>query len=460
MKHLWLWWRKEWVRVELEQLIDEGRDISSVEPEFTRLLSDETDETVDWYQSAVNELLDKAQSLPMRSEYRFVEPSDLEGIRAARRKLKTPPVTSRKRHSKAQRLDHIHGAWLGRCAGCLLGKPLEGTLRPRLEKFLEDFGLEELDDYVWRLPGLSKEIGAGLNRWQSESPWGYRGIKTYIGDDDTNYTVMEMAMMKQYGIHFISENVADFLLQHVSALATCTAERVAYRNLMNGIEPPVSAVVRNPYREWIGAQIRSDFFGYVTLGDPELASELAWRDARVSHVKNGIYGAMWVAAMLSAAIGETDMCRLINIGLDQIPEKSRFFASIAEILKRYEAGDTYEDMLRYIHSLWDETDIHHWCHVISNAQIVAIGLLYGEGDFEKSITRAVGICFDADCNGATVGSIVGMVLGAKALPEKWTEIMHDKIHTDIAGYNDTKISALAKEMFLLQDKVAKERKCE
>ena len=454
MKYLWLHWRKEWVRVEREQIIDEGRDIRSVEAEFKRLLADDTDENADWYQTAVNALLDKTQTLPMRADYKYVEPSDLPGIRAER-KRKDYTVVSH--YSEKARREHIHGAWLGRCAGCLLGKPLEGTLRTRLVTFLEHFGYKEIPDYVWLFPGLTEEDGVQFNRWQGTSPWSYKGINTYIGDDDTNFTVMGMAIVKGNGVNFTPFNVADFWLQNVPVLSTCTAERVAYRNFLNGVEPPYSAIVRNPYREWIGAQIRADFYGYVALGNPELAAELAWRDASISHVKNGIYGAMWVAAMLSVAIGETNVRHLIEIGLEQIPAKSRFFEAITEILKRHESGATYDEMLRYIHERWNENNIHHWCHTISNAQIVTIGLLYGEGDFEKSIARAVGVCLDTDCNGATVGSIVGMMLGAKALPEKWTGVMHDTIHTDIAGYNETKISTLAEEMFEIQDKIEKDR---
>ena len=77
--------------------------------------------------------------------------------------------------------------------------------------------------------------------------------------------------------------------------------------------------------------------------------------------------------------------------------------------------------------------------------IVAIGLLWGELDYGRSICRAVQPCFDTDCNGATVGSIVGAVLGARTLPGKWTDVVHDTLHTGIAGYNVVRISEMAEE---------------
>lgn len=440
MKHPYLWLNKEDLRIELQQLTDEGRDTSPVNAEFARLFAENVPEDAQ-FQTAMKELLDKARLLPMRPDYPYIEPSGLETIRAHRAAgPRFLPVT----FSEAVRRDRIAGAWLGRCAGCLLGKPLEGALSPRLRQLLEHFGYEEIPDYIWRLPGLTEEDCTGFG-WNN--PWWYINTDSFPGDDDTNYTVMAMALVKKKGINFTPSDMADFWLENIPILRTFSAERVAYRNFTANIEPPDSAVFRNPYREWIGAQIRADFFGYIALGQPELAAELAWRDASISHVKNGIYGAMWVAAMLAVAFNETDVRRIIEIGLSEIPEKSRLFEAVTEILNRHAANASFTEILQYIHQRWDETRRHHWCHVISNAQIVAMGLLYGEGDYEKAITRTVLCCFDTDCNGATVGSIMGMMLGAKALPEKWTGVMNDTIHTDLPGYQITNISKLAEEMF-------------
>lgn len=443
MKDKWLWWTKDDLETEQRQLVEEGRNTDSLKVEFDRLLAPDVPEDAS-FQNAVNALLDETIALPMRSDCPYVEPSDLEGIRAQR------PAGSGEltiELSEASRRDHILGAWLGRCAGCLLGKPIEGVRTPKLWALLERAGLREIPDYLWRLPGLSDEDYKGLG-FDGLLRWG-RHIKHMPEDDDTNYTVAGMALVKAKGIGFTPADMADFWMRNIPILHTCTAERVAYRNFVNNIEPPRSAVVRNPYREWIGAQIRADFFGYVALGKPDLAAELAWRDACISHVKNGIYGEMWVAAMLAAAMGETDAHQLIEIGLSEIPETSRFAEAVCEVARWHTTGTAYHEAVQDIHHRWDENNRHDWCHTISNAQIVALGLLYGEGDFEKSITRAVYPCFDTDCNGATVGSIMGMMLGAKALPSKWTGVMNDTIHTGLSGYNVSRISDLGNEMFQL-----------
>ncbi len=243
---------------------------------------------------------------------------------------------------------------------------------------------------------------------------------------------------------FTPLDVASFWCENVPVMHTCTAERVAYRNFLGFVVPPASASFRNPYREWIGAQIRADFFGYANPGNPERAADWAWRDASISHVKNGIYGEMWVAAMLAAAYVEDDLVKVIRAGLAQIPAKSRVTADVEKMLALHAQGASYEDAVAAVHQQWDEKKSHHWCHTNSNAQIVALALLWGGDDFEKTITRAVMPGFDTDC--ATAGSVWGIIHGVRALPAKWTKPLRDRVQTGVAGYHDVTISQLARDM--------------
>ena len=205
-----------------------------------------------------------------------------------------------------------------------------------------------------------------------------------------------------------------------------------------------SAYFRTPYREWSGAQIRADFYGYIAPGYPELAAEMAWRDARISHTKNGIYGAMWVAAMLSAAAITDDIEEIIRIGLSEIPQNSRLNEKINEAMAWKEEGISWEEAIDRVHSQYDETIGHNWCHTIPNAMIITLALLYSERDFEKSIGIATLAAFDTDCNAATVGSIMGMIIGAKGLPAKWIDPLKDTIVSGVQGFHTVPISELAR----------------
>ena len=209
-------------------------------------------------------------------------------------------------------------AWLGRCAGCLLGKPVEGWRSPAMWGFLKDQGRYPLADFFRSdAPAELYEKHKVARRAPVHRP----------GDAHARRRRHELYRHRP-GDHeaawagFAPEDVADFWLQNIPILHTFTAERAAYRNFVNLIPPPASATYRNPYREWIGAQIRADFWGYAALGDPQLAAEYAWRDASISHVKNGIYGEMWVAAMLAAAPYVKDVEDVIKIGSGRDPGAS------------------------------------------------------------------------------------------------------------------------------------------
>lgn len=452
MKYRHLYISSEDLETEREQLLDEGKDISSLEAEFEELAQEDLDNDLS-LQPRAQRLLDEAIQLPLRADYPYWEPSDLEGIREARPE---GPRSLKVVLDEDALFDKVLGAWLGRCSGCLLGKPVEGWRSQRIWGYLKDLGRYPLDDYF--TSAVPAEVAAKYDL-DPNIP-----RRTFIDrvehmpeDDDLNYTVLGLEILKRYGPDFTPEDVAEALLNGLPILHTFSGERVAYRNLAQLIPPPRSATFRNPYREWIGAQIRADFFGYVALGKPELAAEFAWRDACLSHIKNGIYGEMWVAAMLAAAAAEDDIGTIIKVGLAQIPARSRLREAVEEVAGWHEEGIDFEEAISRIHDRWDENNRHHWCHTISNAQIVTLGLLWGGCDFERSICRAVQAGFDTDCNGATVGSIVGMMLGAEKLPEKWVGPLNDTLSTGLAGYGKVRISDLAREGFDLYRALSKGR---
>jgi hypothetical protein len=443
VRNRWLWLGSEDLKIELTQLEQEGRDVRPVRAKLRRLiaLGDRALASAR-NQRRAGELLDAAQKLPMRKDYPFREPSDLAGIRRLRPR---GPRRFRKRLGDKVLADRIAGAWLGRCAGCLLGKPVEGRRTDELWGFLKATRQWPLSGYI-RFKVRGRAAGKYPN--MARQGW-FDELACMPIDDDTNYTTAGVLIVRECGRDFTPADVAQFWLGNLPLLSTCTAERVAYRNLSLQVQPPASAAWRNPYREWIGAQIRADGFGYVAAGAPELAAELAWRDACISHVRNGIYGEMLMAAVIAAAACRDDPVELLRVGLSEIPKTSRLHADLGEVIEWRRAGLTYDEAVGRIHEKWDEHSRHDWCHTNSNAAICAVALLWGEGDFGRSVCAAVQPGFDTDCNGATVGSIVGMMLGVGGIPARWTARLNDTLHTSLRGYDTVRISRIARETFEL-----------
>lgn len=179
--------------------------------------------------------------------------------------------------------------------------------------------------------------------------------------------------------------------------------------------------------------------------DPEIAAEMAWRDASISHTKNGIYGEMFASAMIAAAAVYDDIVKIIKTGLEQIPRTSRLHESICNVLKWHESGMSCDECFAKIHELYDENDSHDWTHTISNAMIVCIALLYGEGDYSKSICLTVQTGFDTECNGATVGSVLGMRNGIDGIGDEWKKPVAGKLDTTIFGVGRVSIVDMAEK---------------
>ena len=420
--------------IELEQLQDEGRDVSAfaAEAEAVQKLPHGRERT-----EKGAALLQKMQAVCAPNDEK--EPSGLEEIQAL--------AEGEDSQKAAPDFDKIYGAWLARCAGCLLGQPVEGWRRARINGLLKETGNLPLKYYIssdipedikkkYDVNDDKKAYGADKTSW-------INNVSYMPEDDDTNYTLLALKLVETYGRDFTPDDAAESWLMNLPLLHLCTAERVAYINLAQSIFPPESASYRNPYREWIGAQIRGDLFGYICPGDMKTAADMAWRDASISHVKNGIYGEMWVAAMLSKAAVCDDMEAVIRSGMKQLPKDCRLNAELTEMLRRYRAGETAEQAADYILGKYDEHNGHHWCHTISNAAIVALGLLWGEKDFARTMELCLTMGFDTDCNCATAGSVLGMMLGAEKMPKVWMDPLCDTVLSGVDGFGLVKISDMA-----------------
>ena len=412
------------IMAEYQQSIEEGLDIESQKELFLSVAAMENGEEKTRMSDKIFETVINAE---IRPGYKYNEPNKLEEIK----KLRKIYNIDGKIPDEAVLRNKLLGAWTGRACGCLLGKPVEGIRSDEFIPFLKETGNYPMHRYILSTD-ITDEVCSHYKFGFKNKPYGDT-VDGMPVDDDTNYVVLSQKIIEDNGRAFDSEAVAKAWLKYQSVYSYFTAERIAYINFINCTPPPASAMYKNVCREWIGAQIRGDYFGYINPGKPDAAAEMAYNDARVSHVKNGIYGEMFVSAMIACAAVTDNIEDIIFGGLAQIPETSRLYEAVMKIYDLYKNGASADDAFEFIHSAFDEHTDHGWCHTISNAMIVVAALLYGEGDFGKSICIAVGMAFDTDCNGATVGSILGMRGGIDCIDDYWKKPIKNKIHTSIFG---------------------------
>lgn len=429
------------INMDWQQTMDEGRDVESLKEVCFDISQKESKED---YKEIIEQVRNKLTSAPMRKDYAYNEPSDLSGIKSEKHIKRH--VFDKKLNS-VQLYDKLAGAWIGRISGCLLGKPIEGFMLEKINTILKNTDNYPMRKYICKSE-FSDDIKEKIQYNElclDQRSWAdcCNGIAPI--DDDTNYTVFAMKLIETYGEDFKPNDVLEAWLSWIPMLATCTAERVAYRNAATGLYAPQTALFENPYREWIGAQIRGDYFGYINIADPEKAADMAWRDASISHVKNGIYGEMFVAAMIASAAVCDDIMTVIESGLDEIPRNCRLRHCVELVIEWYGNGFSDQEVIEKIHKSYNEASQHDWCHTNSNAMIVTMALLYGKKNFGKSICLAVQSGFDTDCNGATVGSIIGIMVGESQIPSYWYECYNQRLATSIAGYNEVTIKELVEK---------------
>jgi ADP-ribosylglycohydrolase len=416
------------VRNEITQRWEEGYETNDVENKLTTILNGGV-----LNEQKLASFWNEFDVLPRRSDFPYEEPSTLEKILEARPK---GPRSLDLQISLDEYYDKVYGAWMGRCVGCLLGKPVEGWTKEKIESYLKLAQSYPLDDYF---PVIEPHPeGYSLHPSYKEAVRGR--IDGMPRDDDIDYTILGLHILEEHGFSFTTEDLASEWLSHLPYYLVYTAERVAYRNLVNGLSPPKTATYMNPYREWIGAQIRGDIWGYVAPGKPETAAKLAFKDASLSHVKNGIYGELFVAAMISASFAYEDVMEIIEVGLSEIPRWSRLAETARNVIRWSKMNDDWQSTWERI--MWAHGQ-YNWVHTINNAAFVLLGLLYGEGDLGKSVSISVMAGHDTDCNGATTGSIIGAILGAKKLPAKWVAPLNNRVRCILAGFQESQISILA-----------------
>ena len=362
------------------------------------------------------------------------EPEELDAIFRLAADEPTLPTTPRP--------GAIRGAWLGRAAGCLLGKPVEKINREGIRAILASQHRLPLDAYFTG-EGVDEAV---LERW----PWNPTHVESLAEnitgmaeDDDLNHPMLTLDLLEQRGTDWDTADLGELWLTRFPAGKVATAERIAYLNLLAAVDIDAVATTSNPYREWIGALIRTDVYGWVNPGQPRTAAALAYRDARLSHRRNGVYGAMWVAAVCSAAVVTDDVEQIFAAGASVIPAGSGFAQAVAfgrEVARTETDREQALDLIHERYAGW------HWVHAITNGCSIAWAIQAAADrgwDYTDGITGVVTCGWDTDSAGATVGSVIGAVLGSESLPPQWIAPLRDSVRSTLVAGGQTSLSGLA-----------------
>jgi len=314
----------------------------------------------------------------------------------------------------------------------------------------------ELDDYREKVLGcwMGKNIGGTLGapfEWKRQ----VNDVKFYtqelggnpLPNDDIDIQLLWLIALEEKGINLDARLLGEYWLTYVTPYWAEYGN--AKINMKSGLVPPLSGMENNFFKDSCGAFIRSEIWACIAPGCPKIAVRYAYEDAIIDHGNGeGVFAEVFCTALESSAFIVNDIFELINIGLSYIPKECGVARAINNVLDSYKAGKTWlearDELLRLYrgsvlcgdYSLISKDDLNKgyadgkmgW-DAPGNIGMMIIGLLYGGGDFEKSICITVNCGEDTDCTAATVGAIFGIMNGIDAIPGKWIEPIGRKVKT-------------------------------
>lgn len=380
------------------------------------------------------------RKLPVDRTLAAKEPDDLKSIKALRPK---GPRRMWEGLDEAAYADRLKGAMLGRFAGCTLGAPVEFWSVEAMEDWAKELGMPfPPTDYWTEIPNRHHKRYQ-VSRCDEYTRGKMKGVPV---DDDVTYTILGLLTVEDHGPQFSIEDNGKSWLKYLPY--ACTAEDIALKNLKKRVPAKKAGEQDNPFCEWIGADIRSDPWGYLAPGWPEFAADMAYRDAYISHRRQGIYGEMYFSAVIAAAFGVNDPVKAIEIGLSEIPKDCALAKAVRWALKVSPKIKNYKQARAAMDKQFAGMA---GVHTINNACLTIWGITIGGTDFTKVISEVVAMGMDNDCTAATAGSIVGACVGLKGIPAHWYQPFGNTVHTYLNRTKDFAIDDLV-ERFTAQAK--------
>lgn len=333
-------------------------------------------------------------------------------------------------------LEKLYAGLIGMDAGMRLGAPVENPF----------WTYERLQSYYGDIRGYLREQ------------------RYYTADDDVNGPLIFVRALADNAMPetLTSETVGETWLNYTRrgmgmfwwGGEDVSTEHRAYMNLRRGVKAPRSGSIGENGKtaaEQIGGQIFADTWGLICPGDPARASALAAAAASVSHDGSGVDGARFMAACIAAAYTASSLDEVLDTGLRFLPEKSDY-RRVVETVRAYHRAHPAEADFRACRAMiareFREEAYPGGYHIVPNAGICILAMLYGKGDLGRSIEISVMCGYDTDCNASNIGTILGVLGGLDGVPERYRRPINDLVTlSSVSGYlNLVDLSDKAKEL--------------
>lgn len=316
---------------------------------------------------------------------------------------KNATLTDQVTMQKSVLLDKIKGGWAGQTIGVVYGAPVEFKFQ-----------------------------GTTMHSYQP-IPWGEHYVKYWWDKkpglfDDIYNDLTFVQTFEQEGLDCSMDTLAHrfaFAEYHLAH-----ANQAARYNIRQGIMPPASGHwLNNPHADDLDFQIEADFIGLMCPGMVNSAMDVANRVGHIMNSGDGFYGGAFVSGLYSQAFITNDINNLLDVALEAIPEASTFHQCISDVRKWHKQyPNDWEQCWFEIHKKWN---IDKGCpkgvflsfniDAKMNCAYIAQALLYGNADFAKTMDIATRSGQDSDCNAATVGGVLGVMLGYDAIDKYWMD---------------------------------------
>lgn len=305
--------------------------------------------------------------------------------------------------TKVDLQDKIKGGWAGQVIGCTYGGPTE---------------------FQWNGTMIGDHVPIPWD--DSRMLWYYENSPGLYDDIYMDLTFVDV--FEKYGfnasdsLHALAFANAGYYLWH--------ANQAARYNILNGIMPPASGHWKNnPHSDDIDFQIEADFAGLMAPGMVNAANEIAWDIGHIMNYGDGVYGGNFVATMYALAFIYNDIEFIVEEALKTIPSQSKYYQCIADVLSWYREDPDdwkkawFEAQKKWTYDVGCPDGVFRPFNIDAtiNGAYIAIGLLYGKGDYGATIDISTRCGYDSDCNPANAAGILGTMIGYSNIPDYWKQ---------------------------------------